>query len=522
VSESIASGRIVNPEFFLNLKVSQAIQVPVNYSINAYPLATSWSMGTGYVHDGNQLADGVNWKYTDGISIPWFVSQSATGCDGGGAWFATSSYIVPTPTPTSTITPTISSSPTSTMTPTPTPTQTQTPTLTPTVVSASYCFSLPGISIGPIDETAHSESLDVSGLPISSSFVYTTIVGTWSTGSVSGSEALNTDGYHVQLFEQVGTASVMVFDVLSPSNPDTFPTNSQVPTLMYWSSSMETSYNGGPLTFTVQTNYGPSSSNAIYNLDNLVVTICESGSILPSPTPTSTQTPTPTPTATPTQTPTPTPSLSGVVLNYLSSESFVYQTSDVKMDVTNIVDAWLLDQIQNNGFIVMHSNEYDNVDYGKLRFFSKETNTIYSPYLEVVWDDSVYNPTASIDTIDLTETVVSIKNMMPTYRRGSVIKFNVTPRYRYPLKTFTNMLSSYLDPYYLPSSSFYSIKDAQSAETVIPYDEGTKISTDPCGNNFYLDMSGLCEERYYKVEIKSEQSGSVVTFDIPTAFKIIR
>jgi hypothetical protein len=206
---------------------------------------------------------------------------------------------------------------------------------------------------------------------------------------------------------------------------------------------------------------------------------------------------------------------------YACTQSFDYQTSDVRMDVTPIVEAWLTSGIENNGLIVLHSDESSSIDYGKLRFFSKETNTIYSPYLDVSWADAIIE-TGSADPIQLRDAVVNMKNLAKEYKHGSILRMDVTSRKRYPQKTFTNKLSDYLTPYYLPSSSFYSIKDAETEESVLPYDEYTRLSFDSYGNYFMLDTTGLPQERYYKVEIRSEQSGSIMTYSIPTAFKISR
>jgi hypothetical protein len=115
-----------------------------------------------------------------------------------------------------------------------------------------------------------------------------------------------------------------------------------------------------------------------------------------------------------------------------------------------------------------------------------------------------------------------MKNMAAQYKFGSIVRMDVSARKRYPVKTFTNRMSDYTAPYYLPTSSFYQIKDAESEETIIPYDEFTKLSFDGASNYFMLDTSGLPMERYFKVEIRTEQSGSVLTFQIPTAFKISR
>jgi hypothetical protein len=182
----------------------------------------------------------------------------------------------------------------------------------------------------------------------------------------------------------------------------------------------------------------------------------------------------------------------------------------------------------------MHSDETSSVDYGTLRFFSKETNTIYSPYLDVAWEDSEiawmipgFN-TSSAEPIQIRDAVVSMKNMAKEYKYGSILRMDVTPRKRYPIKTFARgpsdiqRFSDYLYPYYLPSSSYYVIKDAESEEDVIPYDAYTQLSFDSYGNYFMLDTSGLPQERYFKVQIRAEQSGSIMTFDIPTPFKISR
>jgi hypothetical protein len=177
--------------------------------------------------------------------------------------------------------------------------------------------------------------------------------------------------------------------------------------------------------------------------------------------------------------------------------------------------------IPNEGFILLHSDESSSVDYGTLKFFSKETNTIYSPYLDVCWYDSTIN-TGSADPIQLRDAVVTMKNMSQEYKFGSIVRMDVTSRKRYPVKTFTNKLSDYLAPYYLPSSSYYQIKDAESEETILPYDDFTRLSFDTHGNYFMLDTAGLPSERYYQVEIRAEQSGSVMTYTIPTTFKISR
>jgi hypothetical protein len=74
----------------------------------------------------------------------------------------------------------------------------------------------------------------------------------------------------------------------------------------------------------------------------------------------------------------------------------------------------------------------------------------------------------------------------------------------------------------LPLNSYFSIKDAESTETVMAFDAYTQLSCDGNGNYFMLDTTGLAQERYYTVDIRSEISGSINTFSSPITFKISR
>ena len=211
----------------------------------------------------------------------------------------------------------------------------------------------------------------------------------------------------------------------------------------------------------------------------------------------------------------------------VSSESFDYETSDIKMPVNNIVYAWMTGSIQNNGFILIHGGESDFTGYGKLRFYSKETNTIYQPYLDVSWDDSVFETgslsgTGSLEPLNINDAIISLPKLRKEYESDNVVRIDVVGRKKYPQKTFTNKLSDYLEPMYLPRDSFYSIKDAESEMVVIPKDDFTRLSCDGNGNYFMLDVAGLPQERYYTIEICSEQSGSILTFPSQLTFKISR
>lgn len=210
----------------------------------------------------------------------------------------------------------------------------------------------------------------------------------------------------------------------------------------------------------------------------------------------------------------------------ITSQSFGYEASDIKMDVTPIVKSWMCGCVPNEGFILLTSEELNtqNVSNGNLGFYSKETNTIYTPYLDVVYDDSVYTTGSLSPITNDVQLSVILKNVKKQYKSDSVARISVFARERFPLKNFTKATqqTAFLTPKYLPTDSQYSIKDTETEEVIIDFDEGTKLSCDAYGNYFMLDMSSLPQERYFKILIKTEVNGAVEVFDNNTYFKVIR
>ena len=76
-----------------------------------------------------------------------------------------------------------------------------------------------------------------------------------------------------------------------------------------------------------------------------------------------------------------------------STQSFSYETSDIEMDIKGTMDEWVGGTLPNEGFILKYTSslENDTEDYGQLKFFSKETNTIYQPKVRIGWDDSSFS-----------------------------------------------------------------------------------------------------------------------------------
>jgi hypothetical protein len=109
-------------------------------------------------------------------------------------------------------------------------------------------------------------------------------------------------------------------------------------------------------------------------------------------------------------------------------------------------------------------------------------------------------------------------------RAGNIVRVNVFARQEFPFKNFQRrtQFTQFLTPLYLPTSSYYAIKDNETDQIVLDFDNYTKVSCDTNGNYFLIDTTGLPQERYFKLLIKTEQSGSVYTFDHGDIFKIVR
>lgn len=205
-----------------------------------------------------------------------------------------------------------------------------------------------------------------------------------------------------------------------------------------------------------------------------------------------------------------------------SSQSFNYQSADIKMDVKDIVSNWLSGSITNNGIIIKHSNslENDENDYGILKFFSKETHTIYQPKLVVSWNDQVFS-TGSLLPLDIEQDIViKVKNLKKEYRKGSKAKIRVVGRELHPVKTFTNSFS-YGTTKYLPEIAEYQVRDYESNDIIIPFGSNSKISCDTSGNYIQFDFTNWESNRAYSLEFRVVESGVEKYFEDDITFNII-
>ena len=221
-------------------------------------------------------------------------------------------------------------------------------------------------------------------------------------------------------------------------------------------------------------------------------------------------------------------------VDYEFKQLFSYGNSiDIDIDIQRSINQqYLYEQNpstgqKNDGFIVKQtgSQEFQNNvnTQATFRYFSIDTNTIYPPMLEIKWDDYNFNTGSSDNTIlKQAEAFISVYNNAGTYYSGSIARFRLAGIPKYPDVVFQTA-SLYTTNFYLPpQTSYYAIKDTDTNEMIINFDEKyTKISADNVSNYFDVYMNGLEPERYYTILIKSTIDGATKIFDEDIMFKVV-
>lgn len=239
-----------------------------------------------------------------------------------------------------------------------------------------------------------------------------------------------------------------------------------------------------------------------------------------------------------------------------SSQNLIYETTDIRMDISGLVKNHIYSSsvFPNNGFIVKRQNvatsqsmysifdpttatgsaEGDATHLGHLKFFSRETNTVFPPKLEVEWDDSSWSTgsLSALGSTDLDNLTVYFKNLKPEYKEKSKVKFRLVGRELYPTRGFETTPAA-LTVKSLPSGSqtlghgtYYSVKDSLTEDVIVPFGTGSIVSCDSQGNYFNIWMDGFQPERHYKFEIKvvsgSGADESSIVYDDGYEFKVVR
>jgi hypothetical protein len=254
-----------------------------------------------------------------------------------------------------------------------------------------------------------------------------------------------------------------------------------------------------------------------------------------------------------------------------ASYKFSQKTSDVNLDVTEIVKCWMLGDIPNNGLLIKFAQEGRSERNQSIKFYSGNTNTIYSPRLRAAYFDYISvaggensmgsgSLSGSLQELKIPSTpmteeelgtqsdekiivgsceqtfaqpdvvtkptptlvgdiTVKIKTIRKKYFNNEQIRFNVSARSKHPTKTFSNK-ATYSGDSVVGYDMFYSIRDAETNEVLINFDEYSRISNDAKGHFFALDLSGLHVGRFYKFYLLVSGDNGNEIFEDNRSFEI--
>jgi hypothetical protein len=214
-----------------------------------------------------------------------------------------------------------------------------------------------------------------------------------------------------------------------------------------------------------------------------------------------------------------------------ASQSFANQSPDVEINVTEIVDRWLDGTNKNYGFLLKFSGsqETDEQTFGHLKFFSKNTHTIFQPRLEVRWDDHVIvtgSATGSLNELTmsgLADNYLYIRSLRESYRENERVKFRVGARKRYIQKTFSNSVQTVTGSFITEGSGSYAIKDIATDEFIVPFSAYTSMSCDSESPYFNQWLDGFYPDRVYKILLKLKyDDGQEQIFDDDFEFVVRR
>jgi hypothetical protein len=171
---------------------------------------------------------------------------------------------------------------------------------------------------------------------------------------------------------------------------------------------------------------------------------------------------------------------------------------------------WLGGEANNYGMLVRFSGsqETDSSSFGQMKFFSRNTHTIYQPKLEVRWDD--HTPCSGSNTGSLNELTMSgladnylyMRGLRESYKENERVKFRVGARKRYIQKTFSNSVQNVTGSYITEGSGSYAIKDIATDEFIVPFSAYTSMSCDSESPYFNQWLDGFYPDRVYKILLK--------------------
>jgi hypothetical protein len=205
-----------------------------------------------------------------------------------------------------------------------------------------------------------------------------------------------------------------------------------------------------------------------------------------------------------------------------ATQSFSSESPDINMDITTMAKKWFSGVNTNYGVLIRlsGSREQSTGSFEDIKFFSRQTNTIYSPKIELKWDDhlpATGSNTGSLTSLDISgnsENYLYPIHFREAYKENETVKFRFGARKRYIQKSFTTSVQTVSGSFIPHGSGSYSIIDMATNESVVPFSAYTTMSCDTTSNYFKQDLNAFEPNRAYKILIKvNHQDGQEIIYD---------
>ena len=204
------------------------------------------------------------------------------------------------------------------------------------------------------------------------------------------------------------------------------------------------------------------------------------------------------------------------------TQSFSSESPDINMDITSVAKKWFSGDNTNYGLLLRLSGSRENStgSFEDIKFFSRQTNTIYSPKIELKWDDhlpATGSNTGSLNELDISggvENYLYPIHFREAYKETETIKFRFGARKRYIQKSFSTSVQTVSGSFIPHGSGSYSIIDMATNESVVPFSAYTTMSCDTTSNYFKQDLNAFEPNRSYKILIKvNHDDGQEIIYD---------
>ena len=222
-----------------------------------------------------------------------------------------------------------------------------------------------------------------------------------------------------------------------------------------------------------------------------------------------------------------TASLGGSTGSLVATQSFDWEPTDIRLNVTTLVREWIasgsFSGSTDNGILlkIPTVDEENEKVRSNLRFFSRNTHTIYPPTLEAVFNTQTMSIAPNCGLSPAPEEIdIFVPNMRPEMTSGSVHRVRFGVRSANVVKSFQKT-AQFRSGFFLPSGSHIGIQDAATKAFVVPFDTGSLLSADNTGSYFDLKIENMYINRTYKILVRTTKPWGTEVVDTGHRFRVV-